>query len=260
MIAATVGIVGTGLIGASIGLRARELEFQVLGFDADPHHAQTALERGALTAIATKAQLYEQSTIIVLAPHLQATLEELQYLSNHASSASLIIDVASVKSAVVSAARTVRNFVASHPMAGSERSGPTAADAALFFRKPWLYVPTADAALNERAVRFIGSLGGIPSAVDAEQHDRIVALTSHLPQAFANMFAARVHALDIDPGPYCGPTARELQRLAKSSDAMWTDIFQANKANIARELQGIARDLSSAADRLERGEDSWLAR
>jgi prephenate dehydrogenase len=260
MIAASVGIVGTGLIGASIGLRARELGFEVLGFDADAHHAQAALERGALNAIATKAQLYEHSTVIVLAPHLQATLEELHYLSNRPLPATLIIDVASVKSPVVSAALTVPNFVASHPMAGSERSGPSAADAALFFRKPWLYVPTLDAVLNERAVRFIGALGGIPAAVDAERHDRIVALTSHVPQAFANMFSARIHALNVDPGPYCGPTARELQRLAKSSDAMWKDIFHANKANIARELHAIARDLRSAADRLERGEDSWLAR
>ena len=250
----TAGIVGTGMIGSSVGLRLSELGWSVTGHDVDAAACTRAVERGAIGAAVTLEDLYRDSDVIVLASHLRGTLFELARMRGaNAPRASLVLDVASVKGPVVRSAQGLPNFVASHPMAGSERSGPGAAAADLFAEKTWLYVPTSDAQLDERAERFISGLGAQPVAVDADRHDAIVALTSHVPQILATVFSARLagheHADDIVP--YCGPTARELVRLSRSNPAMWHDILQANRANIVRELRALTADLTLAADALD---------
>lgn len=255
----TVGIAGTGLIGASIGLRARELGWRVVGFDADPDVCERARELGALDACTPLEALYESCDTVVLAMHTSGTLRELDRLRAAAPAhASLIIDVASVKAPVTEAAQGIAAFVATHPMAGAERSGPGAARATLFSDKPWLYVRPAGDALNARAVHFLAALGARPVAIDAAEHDARVALTSHVPQVLATLFAARIRdnggAADLDP--YCGPTARELLRLSRSSVAMWRDILDANNVNVAAELRQLAQALLEAAAALERGDSS----
>lgn len=254
-----VGIVGTGLIGGSIGLRARELGWRVLGYDADPQAATQALRRKAIDEIVSKEAIYARSTIVVLATHVNGTLEELERINRlDARKQLLILDVASVKVPIVRAASGLHNFVASHPMAGAERSGADAADAGLFAERPWLYVPTGNHALDEQARQFITAIGGIPVAVTAQEHDATVALTSHLPQVFSSLFARRLSTKNADP--YCGPAARELLRLSRSSAPMWRDIMQANHRNLAAELRGLAQDLLQTADALDRGEyDRWIS-
>ncbi|HVA33509.1 MAG TPA: prephenate dehydrogenase/arogenate dehydrogenase family protein, partial [Candidatus Baltobacteraceae bacterium] len=178
-----VGIFGTGLIGGSIGMRARRDGALVVGHDVSPGMLAQALEVGAIDLAATRDELYARAGTVVIAAPPEATMAEVQRLrSGAAPRATLIVDVASVKAPVVEAANGMKAFVATHPIAGSERSGVRAARADLFERRTWAYVPTGDTRLDARARAFITSLGAAAFAVDAHEHDRIVALTSHLVQ------------------------------------------------------------------------------
>jgi prephenate dehydrogenase len=188
--------------------------------------------------------------IVVIAAHLEPTLREIARLANEPSGPALLLDVASVKVPVAGAAKALSNFVATHPMAGSERSGPSAARPDLFEGCSWAYVPTGDRELDARACRFIESLGGIPVAMTAEEHDRLVALTSHLPQVLALCYARMLRAAGENAEQLCGPVARELLRISGMSAAMWGDILQANAHNIEPELRRLSRELDAAADAL----------
>jgi prephenate dehydrogenase len=251
----TAGIIGTGLIGASIGMRARGFGWRVIGYDVNTETAEEAVRCAATDESVTREAIDESADVIVIAAHVAGTIAELERMRfMQPRKARLIIDIASVKAPIVRAARGIENFVATHPMAGRERSGPTAAARDVFEGKTWLYVPTGDRELDWRAVEFIGAFGATPVEIDAEQHDRIVACTSHLPQVLATLFAQRVPS---EAEAYFGPTAKELMRLSRSSPAMWHDILQANSENICRELRGMADSLSNVAEGLERGENLY---
>ena len=251
----TLGIIGTGLIGGSIGMRAREFGLHVIGCDADTRAAEEAVQCGAIGESVSRDTLLERANIIVIAAHAAGTIAHLEHMRYvQPRNAQLIIDIASVKAPVVEAARGVRNFVPTHPMAGRERSGPTAAARDAFEGKTWLYVPTGDRELDWRAVEFIGAFGASPVEINAEEHDRIVAFTSHLPQVFATLFARRASP---EREAFMGPVAREFMRLSRSSPAMWHDILEANAQNIASELRALSTDLADVAHALERGENLY---
>ena len=251
----TLGIIGTGLVGGSIGMRAREFGWRVIGCDADPRAAEEAVLCGALDESVSRDTLLDRADIIVIAAHVAGTVEHLEHMRcMQPRGARLIIDIASVKAPVVEAARGVKNFVPTHPMAGRERSGPSAAARDVFEGKTWLYVPTGDRELDWRAVEFIGAFGASPVEVNAEEHDRIVAFTSHVPQIFATLFARRSSP---QREAFMGPVAREFMRLSRSSPAMWHDILEANAENIASELRALSTDLAGVAHALERGENLY---
>jgi prephenate dehydrogenase len=249
-----LGIIGTGLIGTSVGLAARRAGWYVAGYDLRRTTAEQARRRGALDAVVSRAFIYSRCDVIVLAVPLPATLAELTYLRVHPPQrADMILDVASVKVPVQRVGEGVAGFVGSHPLAGGTHGGPAAARADLFLGWPWAYVPTACAALNRKASRFLASLGARPVPLDAAAHDRILALTSHLPQVVAWLFAARLRTrisrrriTDL-----CGPVACELLRLTRSRASMWEPILDANRRHIARELRGLARSMQAAARKLE---------
>jgi prephenate dehydrogenase len=159
-----------------------------------------------------------------------------------------------VKTPVVVAARGLKNFVATHPMAGSERSSVSSARSDLFEGRPWAYVPAGDAPLDRRACDFIVSLGGLPLAMTAEEHDRIVAITSHVPQVFAYRYARLLREKEGDAERLCGPVARELLRIANMNPAMWQEILSANATNVESDLRRLAAELNAAADELSGAE------
>jgi prephenate dehydrogenase len=296
----TLGIIGTGLIGGSIGMRARELGWRVIGYDVREGAAEQAVQCGAIDEAVPRDAIDERADVIAIAAHISGTIAELQRMRfTQPRNARLIIDIASVKAPVVRAARGLQNFVATHPMAGRERSGPSAAARDLFEGKTWLYVPTGDRELDWRAVEFIGALGANPVEISACQHDDTVAFTSHLPQILATLFSQRLRHGDAQPRhgdaqprhgdaqprhgdalrchgevqpchpevskdgrgieAFMGPTARELMRLSRSSAPMWHDILDANKENICTELRALASELARVADALERGENLYAS-
>ena len=245
-----LGIFGVGLIGGSIGLGARRNGLHVIGYDSDPSALEQARVAGAIDAVATLEKLPCLVDVLVIAAHLGATLAEIERLrERNDANCALILDVASVKTPVVAAARGLKSFVASHPMAGSERSGASNARGDLFDGRPWAFVPTGDAQLDARACDFIVSLGGLPLEVGAEEHDRIVAVTSHVPQVVAYRYA-RLLQEERGAEQLCGPVARELLRIASMDPAMWREILSANAANVEHDLRSLAAELEAAADEL----------
>jgi len=258
--AVTVGIFGVGAIGGSIGLRARRNGAFVVGADTDSASLKTAIELGAIDAAASADELPGISDTLVIAAHLEPTLHEIERLARSPEpKPALIVDVASVKLPVVRAAEGLRNFVATHPMAGTERSGVGAARADLFERRTWLYAPSGDGELDTRACAFIVSMGATPFAIAAEAHDRGVALTSHLPQLFALCYARRVRDAGVTM-ELCGPVARELLRISGASFTMWRDILQANARDIEPSFRAMISEMESAADALNRDDTEGLAR
>jgi prephenate dehydrogenase len=239
---ATLGIAGTGLIGASIGLRARAAGMRVFGFDPSFEHARAAAEAGAIDEAVSRDELYRHADLVAIAAPVGATIDEVRALVAQPPRAELIFDVASVKGPIAVAAAGLAHFVASHPMAGSERSGPAAARADLFEDRTWLYDRSADAQLADRLRAFVALLGARPVAIDLTEHDRMVALTSHLPQLIAFAFADTVRNLGEPADAYFGPTARELLRLGASSRELWREIFDANASEISAALRSLDLD------------------
>jgi prephenate dehydrogenase len=247
----TLGVVGTGALGASIGFRGRELGWRVTGLDASEPQARAALERGAIDEIVTRDDLYAHSDTVVLAMPPRAVVDELLALHDRKVRAGLIVDVASVKEPICQAGRGVPNFVATHPLAGSERSGPAAARGTLFFDKPWIYVPPEDKALEMRARDFIAAMGARAVASEAAVHDDVLALTSHVPQLFATIFSKAFRQQNVtDAEAFCGPVASELLRLGNSNAALWREIFSYNAENVARHARELAARLTAAAQAL----------
>lgn len=252
----TLGIVGVGAIGGSIALAARRRGWSTIGYDRDPLASDCDGPQ----------EVYERADVLVIATHLESSVRLLRELAvTPPARAALILDVASVKVPILEAAAGLPRFVASHPMAGTERSGRGSASADLFDGRVWAYVPTRDGALNERARGFIEQLGARPFAVDSSTHDRVVGLTSHVPQVVASAVAAHVRDLAESAGDdvvdaLCGPAARELLRLSRSGAAMWREILHANAAEVAPPLRAVAEELLAIVRALEEGDDGAIER
>jgi len=260
-----LGIAGVGLIGGSIGLRAGSLGWEVRGWDPDAANLRAAAERGALGSVAGSwAELIGWSELLLLAAPLDATLAQLAELSARPPASPRpdgIFDVASVKDPVGRAGAGLAGFVATHPIAGSERSGPGAARADLFVDRVWTYDAAAPPAGRERAGRFIAAMGARPVPVENAEHDRIIALTSHLPQlvsiALGDQLAPAL--ADDTVAALCGTGIASMLRLAGSSWTVWEAILEANAAPVAREVRGLATALNQVASALESGAAATLA-
>jgi prephenate dehydrogenase len=257
-----LGIAGAGLIGTSIGLRARALGAHVSGFDTEPSHLAAASSAGAFDwSTESFAALAQGCELLVLAMPIEPTvhaLEELRAL--RAPGLKLVIDVASVKVRILEAAAGLRAFVGTHPIAGSERSGPQAARADLFAGHSWAYVPVSPE-LDGRTIAFIERMGAEPVPVGAAEHDRIVAATSHLPQmlsvALGDALAPRLD--DELALALCGTGVRSMTRLGASAWSVWQGILASNGPNVAQEVRLLASILASVADEIDRGDAQALA-
>lgn len=240
-------------------MRARRNGDHVVGADRDDAGLEAALEIGAIDAATSADNLANDVDVLVIATHLEPTLREIARLAREGTRALLIVDVASVKAPVAAAARGLKNFVATHPMAGTERSGVRAARADLFEGRTWAYVPSGDTELDRRAEGFIASLGALPVAMSAREHDAIVALTSHLPQIVGSCYGSALLGAGARAELLYGPVARELSRISTMGFEMWRDVLLANAANLEPELRRFAGDLERVAAVLAAGDADALA-
>jgi len=258
----TLGIAGVGLIGASIGLRAAAAGYVVHGWDLDRGNLARAREIGAITIPAADAASLGQAveTLVIAAP-LDATLQLLAAYLASPPRATLILDVASVKLPVSDAGRALPGFVATHPIAGSERSGPAAADPSLFVDRVWTYDERASPADGARTRAFIATMGARPVPIDSADHDAAIALTSHLPQVVAVALGARLGERLADPGvaDLCGTGMRSMLRLGASAWTVWEAVLAANRGPIAQEVRVLANVLFSLAETFEAGRTSEMA-
>lgn len=244
-------------------MRAHAAGATVIGYDTDPDALRAATAAGALDGTASDlATLAERCPVVAIALPVDATVAVLSGTPSLAR-AELVFDVASVKVPVVKAAAGLQNFVASHPLAGRERGGFGAADAALFDGRTWAMVPALDPAVQARLESFVRGLGARPLMLTAQEHDRLVAISSHLPQMLSVVLGDRLAATgDTDGRVYdlCGPGMESMLRLAHSDAALWAPIAQANASALADALEAVASAVQAAAGELRAGKiDGLLA-
>jgi len=230
-----LAIVGTGLIGASVGLAAKQAGVaQVAGFDPDSDALRVARERGAVDlAAATLAEAVSAADLVIVAApvaNLPAlVLEVLQLVGESCT----VTDVGSTKSAVCAAADDDNRFIGGHPVCGSETSGPEYASAGIFEGATWFLTPQGGTDPDRYRVlhNFVASLGAHPVAIDAAAHDRLVALTSHLPHALSNLLVNQAGSTRVEghePLASAGGSLRDMTRVAGANPHIWVDIFLEN--------------------------------
>lgn len=264
MTAPHVGIVGTGLIGTSIGMAlARRQLPPALLVDADAERAVTAAALGAGFA-ADEAELGACQHIVLAVPPeaIAPSLLRLQRLNLHAT----FSDVASVKGSVLAETEALgcdlSRFCAAHPIAGRERGGPTAATPELFDDAIWVSTPTR--ATSERARSDVHWLaeqcGGHAVEMSADEHDRALAVVSHLPQFVASLLAGQLPAAG-PPGPtLAGRGFRDTTRLADSDPALWVQIALGNRSALAAALTAHAARAQQVIAALDSGDAAGIER
>ncbi|MFI0433589.1 MAG: prephenate dehydrogenase [Candidatus Nanopelagicales bacterium] len=260
MTAATSGtpavlVIGTGLIGTSLGLAARAAGYEVLLADTDPAHVALAVAAGAGTALAAdRVQDLPPSIVVIAVPPSAAADVAAVALADFPTST--VTDVSSVKAPVIArlaaAGADLSRFVGGHPMAGRETSGPAAATAELFRGRPWLLTPDAavDADRVDQVRRFAESTGAVVRLMPAEVHDRAVALTSHAPQVVSSVMAARLADADPVLVAVAGQGLRDVTRIAASDPGLWSDILATNAVEVLPVVAGVQHDLAEVADAL----------
>jgi prephenate dehydrogenase len=260
----TLGVAGVGLIGGSIALRAHAAGATVIGFDSNPEALRAATAAGALDGtVSDLGELARRCSVVAIALPVDVTIAVLGATPELARP-ELVFDVASVKAPVARAAAGLARFVASHPLAGREVGGFGAADAALFEDRTWAIVPALDAGAQARLENFVIALGARPLVIAAEDHDQLVAVSSHLPQLLSVVLGERLAAAgDADRRVYdlCGPGMQSMLRLARSDAALWAPIVGANATALADASEAVAGALQAAAAELRSGKiDGLLAR
>jgi prephenate dehydrogenase len=266
-----IAIIGTGLIGASIGLSARAAGATVEGWDPDRRALRTAKRRGAIDRAAKSlAAAVADSGIVVLAAPLDAILKQLPVVFDHAMPRALIIDCAGVKAPIVRQAvrilkrRPTVRFVAGHPIAGSERSGPAAASAILLKERAFaLYAPPQRERVKAwtAATRFARLLGMEPLRTDPQTHDRAVAALSALPQLAATALAlAAAPQMPRSWAKIAGPGYRDTTRLASWSFSAWRPGLEANRMQVLRSVERLAKRVHGIEAALRRSDWRTLMR
>lgn len=233
-----VTIVGTGLLGSSLGLALKHyrLAGRVIGVSGA---ADEALRIGAIDAAATLAEAAPDSDLVMLAQPIRRLLSTMENLDRHLAEGTLVSDVGSTKAVICEAAKAhIRRgrFVGGHPMAGKERRGPEAASAELFAGRTWILTSH-----EPRLESLIQDIGAKALILSPEEHDRLVARASHVPQLLSTALASYLDGSGAEK--VAGPGLRDMTRLALSSFELWDDILATNETNIDAVLAGFIQHL-----------------
>ena len=276
-----IGIIGLGLIGGSIALRARELwpTSLVIAVD-DKDVLETAMRLQAIDVAADDLVVLADADLVVLAAHVRQNIALLDELDEHVRQPAVVTDTGSTKRAIVAAARTLPprfRFVGGHPLAGAARGGLEHARPDLFVGRPWLLTPDG-ARMGTRGDRpgtergesgdgpqtsesleklssFISALGATPRILGADAHDRLLAFLSHAPQLTASALMQVVgDAVGAEGLELAGRGLADTTRLALSPADIWTDIAATNADQIAQALDALISLLEELRHDLPQGE------
>ena len=250
------GIIGLGLIGGSMGLALKELGVFscVAGYDASPMHSQQALSLGLVDECISKEELLAGGDVIFLATPVEAICEILRTLTpKDIKPSCTIIDLGGTKSKIIdSVPKSIRkNFVAAHPMSGTEFYGPKAALPHLFKDKIMIVVDSeksGELQLKRAREIFLG-IGSKIIKMDATSHDKHIALISHMPHIVSFSLANAVLKQEILA--LIGGGFRSMTRLSKSSPQMWGDIFKQNTQNLLDSITSFQNELQKAKTLIE---------
>jgi prephenate dehydrogenase len=261
-----LAVIGTGLIGASVGLAAKRTGATVSGFDDDEATAELALERGAVDEVKpTLAEALGGAELAVVAVPVGRLAAQVRTVLEASADDCTVTDVGSTKTAVCEAAAGSPRFIGGHPVCGSEARGPAHATADLFDGATWFLspLPHSDPTRYRLVHGFVGDLGAVPVAIDPGAHDRLVALTSHLPHVLANVLVNHAGATRIDghePLSSAGGSLRDMTRVAGANPRIWVDIFLENAEALRPALAEHRRGLEQVDAALASGDAGFLAR
>jgi len=238
-------------------LALTKLGIDVILADSSPANLALAVDYGA----GRRTQPDDEPELIVVCAPPDVTAE-LVASEIQAFPTAVVTDVASVKSGILSelvaSGLDISNYVGSHPMAGRERGGAIAGRADLFVGRPWVIAPHPGANVN--AVQLVEKLaldlGSVPTSFNPAEHDRAVALVSHLPQLVSTLLAARLNDAVGKDISLAGQGIRDTTRIASSDPKLWLQILRANAQPVALLLRELAVDLQTVIDSLENSEVS----
>ena len=262
-----LAIVGTGLIGASAALAAgRDAAFgTIIGWDEDPAVLELAVERGAIESAPSLADALADADIALVAVPVAELPTVVSNVLEVASPGCTVTDVGSTKGSVCAAVGDDPRFVGGHPICGAEARGPGSASADLFEGATWFLTPLAatEPARYRAAHAFAVALGARPVAIDPAAHDRLVAVTSHLPHALANMLLNQAGSARVeghDPLAAAGGSLRDMTRIAGANPRIWVDIFLENRSELQAALGEHRRRIEQLESALAAGDAGFLAR
>jgi prephenate dehydrogenase len=258
-----LAVIGTGLVGTSVALAAARTGTRTRGYDSDRNVLERATARGALEPASSLAEAVADAELVVVAVPVGAAPAVVHEALAAAGPNAVVTDVASTKRPL--AAVTDARFVPGHPVAGGATGGPARAAADLFDAATWFLTPNEASSPESVGLveRFVASLGARTVRTDAEAHDRLLALTSHLPHALANLLMLRVAeaaAEEDAPLAFAGASLREMTRLAGANAAVWSDIFLGNADEIATALAGLRASLDELEGALTTGDRESIER
>lgn len=262
-----VALLGTGLIGGSIGLALARTGASVRGFDADPQRARRAAELGAVSEVAESvADAVRDAEVTIVAVPVGRVAEVVVAALD--AGAAVVTDVGSVKASVVREVGAARpelagRFVGGHPMAGSEQDGLDGADGDLFAGATWVLTPTGrtDPGAHTAVRSLVADLGAEIVEVSPEHHDALVAMVSHVPQLAATTLmdvaatSGEQHAtlLRLAAGGF-----RDMTRIAAGHPGIWPDICVANRDAIVAALDDYLGALAAVRALVAAGDGSAL--
>lgn len=264
-----IAILGTGLLGTSVGLALRYAGYggSITGWNRSPEQGKVALSMGAVDAIAPDPlQMARESQVVLLAVPIYATLDFMERLAHLLGSDQLVTDVGSTKAQITEAAGRLFNtpdraaFLPGHPMAGKERGGAAIADANLFRGAVWLFTDDPSwkrtpysTALVQGWRELVVAMGSRTLDLDAERHDKLVAWVSHLPQFTATALSALLEQ-EVGDAPELkdvgGRALREMTRLGASPWSMWRDIALTNTEAVEKALLALEQRLAHIRENL----------
>ncbi|MGI9658771.1 MAG: prephenate dehydrogenase/arogenate dehydrogenase family protein [Gaiellaceae bacterium] len=262
-----LAVVGTGLIGASVGLAAQRAGVNVVtGWDPDSDARDQALERGAITGVSSSlADAVDGADLALVAAPVAQLVTQVSTTLELSASSCTVTDVGSTKSAICDAVGERERYIGGHPMAGSEARGPQHATGELFNGATWFLTPVDETRPERYKLlhAFVSGLGAVPVAIAPAAHDRLVALTSHLPHALANQLLNQAGLARIDghePLAAAAGSLRDMTRVAGANARIWVDIFLENADALTEMLGQHRRGLEDLEAALQRRDGEFIAR
>ncbi len=257
----TIGIVGLGLIGGSIALAARELWPSTLVVGVDRAEVlETAMRLHAIDVGASDLGVLAGADLVILAAPVKQNLALLAQLAGHLEQPAVVTDTGSTKREMLAAAAGLPErltFVGGHPLGGAAVGGLEHARPDLFRKRPWIFTPQPGTSGEsvEKLSAFVTALGSTPSVMPADEHDRVLAFLSHLPQLTASALMGVVgQAVGADGLALAGRGLVDTTRLASSPSGIWRDIAASNADQIGPALDALIAVLQSLRDGLPSGE------
>ena len=266
-----IAIIGTGLVGASLGLAFKRLRQAplVVGYDVEPRQADRAARDKAIDRVArTLDEAVRNADLVVLAVPARAIKALLQDIPPLLQAGAIVTDTGSTKREILTWAEEYLPeqvaFVGGHPMAGRLTSGATDSPYIQFAQTIYCLTPSArtPAKAVERVVALVQAIGAVPYFLDPDEHDSLVAAVSHVPYVLAS---ALMHSLASDPawremsivaaGGFATAT-----KLAEGDPTVYADICLTNRRHIVRQLQRLITELEETRQAIERGDETLAER